>query len=484
MQNGTVPEKMKIAKIIPIYKSGEKDLINNYRPISLLPALSKIMEKIVANRLVNYFNRYDLFYKHQYGFRKKHSTIHPIIHFLNHIANQKDISSKNITAAIFLDLSKAFDTISHKILLEKLEYYGIRGNANNWFRSYLQNRKQFLEIYDIKSEYADITCGVPQGSILGPILFLIYINDIGNSSKLNLLSFADDTTLYQSGDNYLTLVQNLNSEINSTFKWLCANRLSLNIKKTKYMIFNQSQAQTNHDGSHSIHINNTPLTRVGSSFEEKTIKFLGLNIDDKFTWKKHISQICSKISLSIFFINKVKYILPAHALKSLYYSLIHCQIIYGLLAWGRAQSVNKIFLLQKRAIRTLCKQQYRNHTNPLFKKENILKLNDLYNLHVSLFMHDYQNSKLPISFHNFFVQNTHAINLRNNQTVYRERARTKFSSKLPKHNFPLIWNQIDTTIKAIPSKQIFKKTLMKLTNNTYLENVHCDNIRCIQCHDK
>ena len=166
----------------------------------------------------------------------------------------------------------------------------------------MKNWNIILEIYDIKSEYADITFGVPQGSILGPILFLIYINEIGNFSKLSLLSFADDTTLYQSGDNYVTLVQHLNSEINGTFKWICANRLSLNIKKTKYMIFNLSQAHTNHDGSHSIHINNTPLTRVGSSFEEKTITILGLNIDDKFTWKKHISQICSEFSLSIFFI--------------------------------------------------------------------------------------------------------------------------------------------------------------------------------------
>ena len=476
---------MKIAKIIPIYKSGEKDIFNNYRPISLLPALSKFMEKIVAKRLVNYFNRYDLFFiGTNTDSGKKHSTIHPILHFLNHIANQKDISSKNIIVVIFFYFLKAFDTISHKILLEILEFYGIRGNANNWFRSYLQNRKQFLEIYNIKSEYADITCGVPQGSILGPILFLIYIYDIGTSSKLNLLSFADDTTLYQSGDNYYTLVQNLNNEVNNTFKWLCANRLSLNIKKTKYMIFNLSQAHANHDGSHSIHINNTPFIRVGSTFEEKTITFLGLNIDDKLTWKKHISQICSKISLSIFFINKVKYTLPAHALKSLYYSLIHCHMIYGLPAWGRAQSVNKIFILQKRTIRTICKQQYRNHTNPLFKKENILKLNDLHNLQVSLFMHDYRHSKLPISFHNFFVQNTHAINLRNNQAVHRERARTKFSSKLPKHNFPLIWNQIDTTIKEIPSKQTFNKTLMKLANNTYSENAHCSNIRCLQCHEK
>ena len=143
-----------------------------------------------------------------------------------------------------------------------------------------------------------------------------------------------------------------------------------------------------------------------------------------------------------------------------------------------AQSVNKIFLLQERAIRTICKQQYRNHTDPLFKKENILKLNDLYNLHGSLFMYDYRNSKLPISFHNFFVQSTHAINLRIiKQSIVKEH----------ELNFPQ--NCLNTIsllfgIKAIPSQQIFKKTLMKLASNTYSENVHCDNIRCIQCHDK
>ena len=150
---GVVPENLKVAKVIPIYKSGKKNVFNNYRPISILPALSKIMEKIVCNRLVNYLEKYNILYKHQYGFRSKHSTIHPILHLLKDIADANDKLSKDITMAVFLDLSKAFDTINHDVLLYKLCHYGIRGISNKWFSSYLSNRKQYIEMNECKSPY-------------------------------------------------------------------------------------------------------------------------------------------------------------------------------------------------------------------------------------------------------------------------------------------------------------------------------------------
>jgi len=338
---GIVPINMKIAKIIPIYKNGKKDVLNNYRPISLLPAFSKLLEKVVEISLVKYLEKYNILYKHQYGFRKKHSTIHPIMHLLNYIAESNNKPTKDITLGLFLDLSKAFDTISHNILLRKLDHYGIRGICNNWFQSYLSNRKQYTVINSKSSSFRLITCGVPQGSILGPILFLIYINDIENVTSLNLLSFADDTTVYSSNPDINKLTEYMNIELYKLSDWFFANKLSLNVGKTKYAIFTPSGKQI-HAQNKTIKLNNVTISR------EKSIKFLGLHLDEHLTWKMHITKLKSKLSSALFVLNKIKNILSCKALKTVYYALFHSHLMYGIQAWGSATFINQIFKMQKK----------------------------------------------------------------------------------------------------------------------------------------
>ena len=343
------------------------------------------------NKVSQFLNLSNLFYKHQYGFRASHSTIHPIIHLLNHCAESTNHSNPEYTLAIFCDLSKAFDVISHDILLSKLNSYGIRGIANQWFNSYLSNRYQYVEIDGHKSAYSEINCGVPQGSILGPLLYLIYVNDIGFSCNGKILSFADDTTIVVSDSNIDQLYNRANLLINNLFEWFCSNRLSLNANKTKYIVIRPTSLRGDLSKK-DIFIVNTKLSRIGNDCDEKSAKFLGILFDEHLTWKKHLSHINKKISWALFSIKQVKNVLPKQCLRTLYFSLIHPHLSYGILVWGNTtqSALRQTILLQKRAIRVINNAKYNSHTDPLFRKSRVLKLTDLLEYQAGLFAFDFK----------------------------------------------------------------------------------------------
>ena len=286
---------MKISKVVPVFKSSERNSIQDYRPISLLTSFSKLLEKSMYDKIMNFLSTNNILYEHQYGFRAKHSTIHPIIHFINHGAEADNKQNPEYTLAVFCDLSKAFDVINHNILLHKLQVYGIRGLANDWFSSYLSNRTQFVEIDSQNSSHKQIMCGVPQGSILGPLLYLLYVNDIRNRSvsddihkscESSILSFADDTTLYISDHNFVSLFETANKEINKLYKWFCANKLSLNANKTKnmYIVIRPKHRRCDFHNM-NVFINDTPLNRIDNNCIDTSVKFLGICIHEHITWK-------------------------------------------------------------------------------------------------------------------------------------------------------------------------------------------------------
>ena len=256
---------------------------------------------------------------------------------------------------------------------------------------------------ELANTYLNINTGVPQGSILGPLLFVIYVNDINNCSNLNILCFADDTTAYKSGSNIEDLICNVNIQLAFLYAWLCCNKLSLNINKTSYKIF-RPQSNAHNNLNNSLLINHEVIKPSEESTKAGTATFLGIYIDKHLTWSQHIDYVCTSISKSVFAINRVKYILPYAALRSLYFSLVHSRLQYGIEAWGNSNSIQKLRRIQKRAIRVIHNKEYRHHTDPLFKRNNIMKVSDLYQLQVQgvfSFMHDLVNNKLPGSFDHF-----------------------------------------------------------------------------------
>ena len=455
LSNGTCPNLLKIAKVIPIYKKEEKDKVTNYRPISLLPSLSKILEKLVYKRLLSFLTINNILNQNQFGFRKNHSTDFAIIQLLDKITDL--LAKKEQIIAIYMDLSKAFDTIDHKTLLSKLNNYGIRGIALSWLKSYLSDRQQFVCIDGHNSSMCNIRCGVPQGSILGPLLFLIYVNDLMNSSSiLKFVMFADDTTILASHKNLNQLIHILNSELINISSWFKCNKLSLNINKTNFMHFQSSHSNTN-QLNYDIKVDGITLDKKDYT------KFLGVTIDSHLTWNNHISNITSHVAKGIGILYRIKHLLPPKSLLMLYNTLILPYITYGNLIWGNCgiSKLNHIFLLQKKVVRICSNSSYMTHTDPLFYRMKILKVNDINTLFTGMFMFKYTKNTLPSVFDNFFLYNRsfHSYPTRNRDNIHLNNPRLLLAHKSIRHHGPDIWNAIPTTIKQSAFLKTFKRRL-------------------------
>ena len=233
---GMFPVELKIAKIVPIFKSGDECTFTNYRPVSVLPVFSKIMERLMYDRLISYMLKHNILFEYQFGFQKGKSTHMALITLVDRITEALD--NGDYVVGVFLDFSKAFDTVDHAILLDKMTIYGVRTIALKWFKDYLTGRSQYVTYNGFKSNNSEIKCGVPQGSILGPLLFLLYINDLASVSEACFsILFADDSNMFISGKDVEVMSEKLKSDMENIRQWLCCNKLSLNVSKTHYMVF-------------------------------------------------------------------------------------------------------------------------------------------------------------------------------------------------------------------------------------------------------
>lgn len=453
---GEFPQALKIAKVIPIYKKGKRDDLTNYRPISILPYFSKYFEKLMYNRLYEYIVKNNILFPTQHGFQSGHSPYMSLLNMQDKIANA--VENNEYSLGVFFDLAKAFDTVNHNILLRKLENYGIRNTQLNWFSSYFEGRLQYVYCRGARSALRTILHGVPQGSNLGPLLFLIYINDLPNvSNSLFFILFADDTNVFFSHKSLDTLFQIVNTELELVAEWFSDNRLTVNLDKTNYILFKSHRKTGSSHGHHKICINSISLSRVSST------RFLGVYVDQHLDWKDHINNISSKVARNVGILARASHFLSQTVKIKLYYALVFPYLAYCNLVWASTYNSRllRLITLQKRAIRIIAGVPYGSHTKQLFLDLNLLNVPQIRTYQIGEFMFRYDRGLLPPAYNDFFghVSKVHSHYTRNSTKYRRIFARTNTRRFSIRFLGVSVWEEIPLTIRMSSNVYIFKRKL-------------------------
>jgi len=451
-EQGVFPSKLKISKVIPLYKKSERSDPSNYRPISLLSIFSKIIEKLMHKRLYSYLTKYNILFDLQFGFRENHSTVLALIEIIDSI--RKELDGGNSVVGIYLDLSKAFDTVNHQILLDKLSNYGIRGNANRWFKSYLSNRTQITSVNGVFSDEMNVSYGVPQGSVLGPLLFLIYVNDIAHVlPENNTRLFADDTNIFITGDNIITLKQRSQFALQSLYKWFCDNQLSLNISKTCFTLFSKKLSTSDL----KISLNNVNVPCVDHT------KYLGVYLDKDLSFKKHTEYVKGKLTkMTGLFYYMSDFLHPADILR-IYFAYVFPHLKYGIEVYGMSSKSNIKCLqgIQNKLVKLLCKSDMLDSPQILLQDLKIFNVQQIIYYFLLCFVYKQINHMLPSAFSDYFVRNCD-LNIRCHRSENDLNVpffRLQFGRKSIKCIGSQLYNNLPSSVKESASFEIFKRSL-------------------------
>ena len=465
MEEGIFPTEMKKADTVPLHKSKSREDKNNYRLISLLLTVSKLLEQVIYTRTYNFLIKYNQICNSQYGFRKGHSCQDAVAQLIDEVVKNKDEGL--YTIGVFLDLSKAFDTLEHNVLLDKLYIYGIRGIALKWYKSYLTDRMlrvKCMVASSSKQEYSDyeeVTYSTPQGSCLGPLLFLIFSNDLyRHLDYFNNLQFADDTTIYKGHRNLRYLIWCIEHDLNNLNDKFSANKLTLNIGKSVHMTFgkNKTKIQT------KIKLGTTELPKV------ETVKFLGMWLDQNLNWDEHLSKLKLRVRRNMNMLQIGINLLDTQAKKILYYAQIYSHLSYGLTLWGNMISSTKLDCLQK--LQNKCIRKIDVHEKKVektYQKHKIMKLKEALRLENCKLAYRLEHKMLPINLQQLFNTNQrgmclkkiHNYGTRNKMLPNIARTHSKLYSTSYLCNSLREYQMIGTEIRQAKSLKLFNSILKK-----------------------